>query len=238
MTRAATDRHSRHEGFMLARLAALMFSVLALLSVARAEDNAYPINGEDGTPVLNHKVPEDALAVLQKLPRAVIIGDPNGDVTLVEFYDLNCPFCRKASVDVRELMAQDKKLKVVLVPFPVLGIPSIQAGRVEFALAGMVTPQQFYVFHQKIFGGRGVVDGERALAVAAELGLDPAKLTKAANEDSIVAAMKAHVGAGDALDLQATPSFVIGDIAIVGYPGRAELEKAVKSARACGKAAC
>jgi protein-disulfide isomerase len=50
--------------------------------------------------------------------------------------------------------------------------------------------------------------------------------------------MKAHVGAGDALDLQATPSFVVGDIAIVGYPGRAELEKAVKSARACGKAAC
>ena len=223
---------------MLARLAALMFSVLALLPVARAEDNAYPINGEDGTPVLNHKVPEDALAVLQKLPRAVVIGDPKGDVTLVEFYDLNCPFCRKASADVRELMAQDKKLKVVLVPFPVLGIPSIQAGRVEFALAKMVTPQQFYVFHQKIFGGRGVVDGERALAVAAELGLDPAKLTKAANDDSIVVAMKAHVGAGDALDLQATPSFVIGDIAIVGYPGRAELEKAVRSARACGKAAC
>jgi protein-disulfide isomerase len=119
-----------------------------------------------------------------------------------------------------------------------LGIPSIQAGRVEFALAKMVTPQQFYTFHQKIFSGRGVVDGERALAVAAELGLDPAKLTKAANDDSIVAAMKAHVGAGDALDLQATPSFVVGDIAIVGYPGRAELEKAVKSARACGKAAC
>jgi len=223
---------------MLARLAALMFSVLALLPVARAEDNAYPINGEDGTPVLNHKVPEDALAVLQKLPRAVVIGDPKGDVTLVEFYDLNCPFCRKASADVRALMAQDKKLKVVLVPFPVLGIPSIQAGRVEFALARMVTPQQFYAFHQKIFGGRGVVDGERALAVAAELGLDPAKLTKAANDDSIVAAMKAHVGAGDALDLQATPSFVIGDVAIVGYPGRAELEKAVRSARACGKAAC
>jgi protein-disulfide isomerase len=68
--------------------------------------------------------------------------------------------------------------------------------------------------------------------------LDPAKLTKAANDDSIVVAMKAHVGAGDALDLQATPSFVVGDIAIVGYPGSAELEKAVKSVRACGKAAC
>jgi protein-disulfide isomerase len=223
---------------MLARLAALMFCVLALVPPARADDNAYPINGEDGTPVLNHKVPEDALAVLQKLPRAVTVGNPNGDVTLVEFYDLNCPFCRKASTDVREMMAQDKKLKVVLVPFPVLGIPSIQAGRVEFALAKMVTPQQFYTFHQKIFAGRGVVDGERALAVAAELGIDPVRLTKAANDDAIVAAMKAHVGAGDALDLAATPSFVVGDIAIVGYPGRAELEKAVKSARACGKAAC
>jgi protein-disulfide isomerase len=219
---------------MLARFAALVLWVFVFAPAAGAQDNAYPINGEDGTPVLNHRVPEDALAVLQKLPRAVIVGNPNGDVTLVEFYDLNCPFCRKASADVRELMAQDKKLKVVLVPFPVLGIPSIQAGRVEFAL----TPQQFYTFHQKIFSGRGVVDGERALAVAAELGIDAAKLTKAANDDSIVAAMKAHVGAGDALDLQATPSFIVGDVAIVGYPGRAELEKAVKSARACGKAAC
>src|SRR5258708_12961916 len=131
---------------MLARLVALAFCVLALAPSARAQSNAYPINGEDGTPVLNHKAPEDALAVLQKLPRAVVIGDPNGDVTLVEFYDLNCPFCRKASADVRALMAQDKKLKVVLVPFPVLGIPSIQAGRVEFALAGMVTPPPFYTF--------------------------------------------------------------------------------------------
>src|SRR4051812_14934241 len=233
-----TDRHSCREGFMLVRLAALFLCTFLLVPAAGAQDNAYPINGEDGTPVLNHKVPEDALAVLQGLPRAVTLGDSNGDVTLVEFYDLNCPFCRKASADVRELMAHDKKLKVVLVPFPVLGIPSIQAGRVEFALAKMLTAQQFYTFHQKIFSGRGVVDGERALAVAAELGMDPARLTQAANDDSIVAAMKAHVGAGDALDLAATPSFVVGDIAIVGYPGRAELEKAVKSARACGKAAC
>src|SRR5689334_3806030 len=104
-----TDRRSCHEDFMLARLAALIVGLLALVSLARALDNAYPINGEDGTPVLNHKVPEDAMAVLARLPRAVTVGNPNGDVTLVEFYDLNCPFCRKASVDVRELMAQDKK---------------------------------------------------------------------------------------------------------------------------------
>src|SRR5882757_4401845 len=238
MTRATIDRISFREGFMLARLAVLVLCVLGFAPAVRAQDNAYPINGEDGTPVLNHKVPEDALAVLAKLPRAVTVGNPNGDVTLVEFYDLNCPFCRKAAADVREMMAQDKQLKVILVPFPVLGIPSIQAGRVEFALAKLMTPQQFYAFHQKIFGGRGVVDGERALAVAAELGFDKAKLTAAANDDKIVDAMKAHVGAGDALDLQATPSFVVGDIAIVGYPGRAELDKAVKSARACHKAAC
>ncbi len=61
---------------MLPRLAALVLCGLAFAPAARAQGNAYPINGEDGTPVLNHKVPEDALAVLEKLPRAVTVGNP------------------------------------------------------------------------------------------------------------------------------------------------------------------
>src|SRR5207302_6179094 len=124
------------------------------------------------------------------LSHVVSVGNRRGDVTVYEFYDLNCPYCRKASVDLRAMLAADKKLDVVLVPFPVLGIPSIQAVRVEFALAQIASPVKFYLFHQKMFSGRGVNEGERALSAAEGLGFPREKLIALANADSITDAMK------------------------------------------------
>ena len=89
-----------------------------------------------------------------------------------------------------------------------------------------------------MFSGRGVVDGERALAGARELGFAREKVLEVANADETTEAMKAHVALGDRLQMQATPSFVVQDVAIIGYPGCAEMEKIVKAVRACGKAAC
>ena len=89
----------------------------------------------------------------------------------MEFYDLNCPYCRSASGDLDALIAADKKLRLVLVPFPVLGVQSIIAGRVEIAVAKTASPEQFYSFHRKIYEGRGVIDGDRALSVARDLKL-------------------------------------------------------------------
>jgi protein-disulfide isomerase len=89
-----------------------------------------------------------------------------------------------------------------------------------------------------MFSGRGVVDGERALAAAKELGFEREKVIAAANAEAITDAMKAHVRLGDTLQAQATPSFVVRDVAIVGYPGRAAMEKIVKAVRTCGKAEC
>ena len=127
---------------------------------------------------------------------------------------------------------------LVLVPFPVLGIPSIQSGRVEFALTKLASPVKFYLFHQKAFSGRGVVDGERALSIAKDLGFEREKLIEAANADEITEAMKAHVRFGDTLQMQATPSFVVQDVAIIGYPGRPGMEKIIQAVRKCGKAQC
>jgi protein-disulfide isomerase len=220
--------------FMINRLIAISLIVVAS-ACARAEPARYNIIGMDGTPVMNHVVPVETGDTISKLSHVVSVGNAEGDVTIFEFYDLNCPYCRKASVDLRAMLAEDN---LVLIPFPVLGIPSIQAGRVEFALAEIGSPLKFYLFHQKIFSGRGVVDGERALGIAQELGFAREKLLQLANTEKVTDAMKAHVAIGDKYDMQATPSFVIRDVAIIGYPGREALEKIVRAVRQCGKAEC
>jgi len=223
---------------MISRLLAAAFLTVLSASAAFAAEASYKIIGLDGTPVTNHVVPAETGDEIRKLSHVVSVGNPKGDVTIFEFYDLNCPYCRRASVDLRAMLAADKKLDVVLVPFPVLGIPSIQAGRVEFALAQIASPLKFYLFHQKMFSGRGVNDGERALSAAEGLGFAREKLIALANADSITDAMKAHVAVGDKYNMQVTPSLVIGDVAIIGYPGLASLEKIVAALRKCGKAAC
>jgi protein-disulfide isomerase len=168
----------------------------------------------------------------------VTVGNPNGKTTLVEFYDLNCPYCRIASADIADMVDLDPNLKLVLVPFPVLGIPSIAASQVELAVAKLATPQQFYAFHRKIYAQRGTTDGVRALAVAQSLGLDVKKLAALGDSDDITETMKDHVRLGDSLGLAATPSFIIGGVAILGYPGRYRLQAIVDAASTCGKVVC
>ena len=82
------------------------------------------------------------------------------------------------------------------------------------------------------------LDGVRALAAARELGLDAGALAKAANSDEVTAAMKSHVQLADALGLFATPSFVVKDVAINGYPGRKAMEGIIRSLRRCNNVVC
>lgn len=221
-------------------LAAFFTVALSFLAVsfAQAQRASYTIVADDGKPVANHVIPRELVGAVEKMPGVVAVGNPRGDVTIAEFYDLNCPYCRRASADIHALIKADRKLRVLLVPFPVLGIPSVLAGRVELAVAKTASPEVFYQFHRKIYEGRGVIDGQRALDVAAALKLDQKKLLALADADEITDIMKSHVRLGDALGLVATPSYVIGGLAIVGHPGRNALEAIVAAMRKCGKAVC
>ncbi|MFL9825485.1 DsbA family protein [Rhodoplanes sp. SY1] len=209
------------------------------LAPAGAQDGSlFPITGEDGKPVVNYKVPVELESRIEEMPGVVVIGNKKGDVTLAEFYDLNCPFCRKAAADAGMLVATDKELRLVLVPFPVLGVPSIQAGRIELAVAKLGTPEQFLAFHRRVFSVRGTIDGARALAVVKELGMSVPAITKAADDDATTDTMLAHVRLGNSLGLQATPSWVIKGVAVLGHPGRKALEQMVASVRRCDQVSC
>jgi protein-disulfide isomerase len=196
----------------------------------------YPLVGDEGQDLPNHRV--RLLGPIDRLAGVVVVGNRAGKKTLTEFYDLNCPYCRVASADIADMLAHDRELRLVLVPYPVLGIPSIAAGRVELAVAKLGTPEQFYAFQRQIFSQRGTVDGQRALEVAHGLGLNEAALTKLGNSDEITRTMKNLVNLGTALGLEATPSFIAGGVAILGYPGRHALQAIADAVGACGKVVC
>jgi protein-disulfide isomerase len=223
---------------------ALLIVISAITAVAGTQGrdrsmqyvSEYPLTGDDGQKVPNHTV--KLIGPIDEMPGVVTVANSAGKTTLVEFYDLNCPYCRIASADIADLTDLDPQLKLVLVPFPVLGVPSIAAGRVELAVAKLGTPQQFYDFHKKIYAQRGVTDGTRALEVAAALGFDPKKLAAVGDSEETTRIMKDHVRLGDSLGLAATPSFIVVGVAILGYPGRYRLQAILDAAASCGKVTC
>ncbi|MDO9560895.1 MAG: thioredoxin domain-containing protein, partial [Bradyrhizobium sp.] len=108
-----------------------------------------------------------------KSPRGVTVGARDGDVTMVEFFDYNCGYCKRAMMDMMELMKSDPKLKVVLKEFPVLGPTSVEAAQVGVAVR-MQDPsgKKYLDFHQRLLNGRGQADKARSMAAAKEAGVD------------------------------------------------------------------
>jgi protein-disulfide isomerase len=171
-------------------------------------------------------------------PRSVVVGNPKGDITLIEFFDYNCGFCKRALADLLELMREDPKLRVVLKEFPVLGEGSVDAARVGVAVYMQDKSGKKYLdFHQKLLGSRGPIDKARALAVAKEVGLDVARIERDMASDEVRAALAENMQLAEALGLNGTPSYVVGDDVVIGAVGRDALKQKVSSSR-CGQVAC
>jgi len=171
-------------------------------------------------------------------PRQVTIGNPQGDVTFVEFFDYNCGYCKRAMSDMMDLMKHDPKLKVVLKEFPVLGPASVEAARVAVAVRMQdKTGKKYLDFHQKLLSGRGQVDKARAIAAAKEAGLDVARIERDLNSDEVKQTLEESLKLAEKLGLNGTPSYVIGPNVVVGAVGLDQLKEKVNSAR-CGKATC
>jgi protein-disulfide isomerase len=182
-------------------------------------------------------VKEHSAAIFSS-PRQVTLGNPQGDVTIVEFFDYNCGYCKRAMADMLDLLKNDAKLKFVLKEFPVLGEGSVQAAQVAAAVRMQdKTGKKYLEFHQKLLGSRGQVDKARALAVAKEIGLDMARIEKDMASDEAKATIEENLKLADALGLNGTPSYVVGADVVVGAVGLNALKEKVNSAR-CGKAAC
>jgi protein-disulfide isomerase len=224
---------------MIARVA-LVLTLMLVSVVAEAQQFGparFPIRDDDGDPISNHALSAGQMKQVAGLPGLVEVSG-KGDVTLYQFYDLNCPFCREAAADVDELIRTDQALRLVFVPYPVLSVQSVAGARVELALRELGTPKQFLEFHRKIYAGRGIIDGQRALAVVQAMGFDRQKVIDAANAQRVTATMTAHAKLGTALKLMATPAYVVAGVAILGHPGLEPLRKVIASVRRCKAVVC
>src|SRR5215217_5794626 len=140
-----------------------------------------------------------------------VVGNPSGDVTLVEFFDYNCGYCKRALGDLKALMKADPKLRVVLKDFPVLGPESVEASRVALAVRQQIQGDRLFEYHVKLLETRGPVNGARALAVAREMGLDVERIKTEMESPEVRAVLQENLGLGDKLGLSGTPAFVVGD---------------------------
>lgn len=171
-------------------------------------------------------------------PRGVTVGAKDGDVTMVEFFDYNCGYCKRAMIDMLALMKEDPKLKVVLKEFPVLGPGSVEAAQVAVAVRMQdKTGQKYLQFHEKLLGGRGQADKAHALAAAKEVGLNMAQLEKDMASPEVKETLQENFKLAEALGMNGTPSYVIGDSVVVGAVGLEALRERVNTTR-CGKATC
>ena len=176
--------------------------------------------------------------VIFNSPRGVTLGNKDGDVTFVEFFDYNCGYCKRAMLDMMELMKSDPKLKVVLKEFPVLSAGSVEAAQVGVAVR-MQDPsgKKYLDFHQKLLTGRGAADKARAMAVAKEIGLDMAKLEKDLSSAEVRNTLEENFKLAEAMGMNGTPSYVIGKQVVIGAVGAESLREKINNAR-CGKATC
>ncbi|GKQ51303.1 DsbA family protein [Bradyrhizobium sp. Ce-3] len=171
-------------------------------------------------------------------PRGVMLGNKDGDVTFVEFFDYNCGYCKRAMSDMLDLMKADPKLKVVLKEFPVLSQGSVEAAQVAVAVRMQdPTGKKYLEFHQKLLGGRGAADKARALAVAKDVGLDMTKLEKDMASPEVKATIEENFRLAESMGMNGTPSYVIGKQVVIGAVGVDNLKEKIGIAR-CGKATC
>ncbi|KJC45166.1 hypothetical protein UP09_15640 [Bradyrhizobium sp. LTSP885] len=171
-------------------------------------------------------------AALFSSPHQVTLGNPDGDVTLVEFFDYSCGFCKRALPDLLTLLKDDPKLKVVLKELPILGPGSLDAARVAVAVRMQDAGGEKYVaFHQALLGSPGQAGKEKALAAARDQGLDMARLEQDMASDEIVATFKEDVQLASAIGITGTPGYVIGKQVVYGAVGIAELKRQITAAR-------
>lgn len=167
----------------------------------------------------------------------IVLGNPEGDVTLVEFFDYNCGYCRRALGDMQALLETDENVRFIMKEFPILSEGSVQSARVSLAVHALA-PEKYEEFHTQMFTTRGQADGEKAMRIATELGLDEGEVARIADADETSQEITQARALADQLGMSGTPSYVLGDEVVRGAVGLEALREKIANLRACGSTAC
>ncbi len=167
----------------------------------------------------------------------LVIGNPEGKVAMVEFFDYNCGFCKRSLPDVIKLKNTNPDLKIVIKEFPILGPGSREAARYALA-ARKQGMDKYWKLHAALLEHRGRVNGAVALKIAKQVGLDIEKLKKDAQSPEIDRTLELNLSLANALGIRGTPAFVIGDRLVPGALGYKKLNAVVHELRKKGCKVC
>ncbi|WP_315923363.1 DsbA family protein [Mesorhizobium sp. SP-1A] len=159
-----------------------------------------------------------------------VVGNPKGKVTIVEFYDYNCGFCKRAIEDMQALTKTNPELRFVLKEFPILGPDSHKASIVSMAFHKMM-PEKYGEFHTALLGGAGRATEAAAIKVALSLGADEKKLREGMKDPSINEAFSRTYDLASKLAISGTPSYVIGNEVVFGALGKDVLAEKIAAAK-------
>lgn len=151
--------------------------------------------------------------VLLNDPNAPVLGNPDGDVTVVEFFDYNCPYCRQVKPSVEMLLEEDPEVKLVYREWPILGEGSVFAARAALAAREQ---GKYEEFHWAMMGMQGRAEEASVLRIATEIGLDIDRLRRDMESEEIDEHLATSVRLTQELGFNGTPAFVIGDVLVPG----------------------
>ncbi|WP_305987462.1 DsbA family protein [Roseibium sp. MMSF_3544] len=179
----------------------------------------------------------DSADILFNSTRQVVLGNPQGSVTLVEFFDYNCGYCKRAYGDMVRLIEENPDLKVVLKEFPVLGQGSVEAAQVAVAV-NSIAPEKYPDFHEALLLSRGQANLASAVAAATDLGISEEELQAAMSTDEAGQTIEEVYTLANRLGLTGTPSYVVGNEVVMGAVGYDQLSSKLDALKNCGQTTC
>lgn len=161
-------------------------------------------------------------------PTSQSIGNPNGDVTVVLFFDYRCPYCKQGIDQEKALLSSDPKVKLVYKEFPILGPQSIAASRAAIA---SVRQGKYLAFHDAMMAYRGAFADEDIFSMAQDVGIDVNKLMSDMGGDDITTILRTNFALAQSLGINGTPAYVVGGRLLGGVTSAADFKQLVAEAR-------
>ncbi len=161
----------------------------------------------------------------------LVAGNPNGSITLVEYFDYNCGYCKRALPDVLKLIDEDKDLRIVMKEFPILGPGSTYAARAALASRKQ---GKYWDFHVALLEQRGAVNEDRVNVVAEKVGLNLEQLKADMKSEEVEQTIAENMAVAQSLGINGTPAFIIGEQVIPGAVGFSSLAGAISELRDAG----
>lgn len=166
---------------------------------------------------------------LNEDPLSPVLGNPEGDVTVVEFFDYRCPYCRRAAEVLQELVAVDPNVRLVMKEYPILSQESVEAARVALAAAKQ---NRYEVFHFALMEKGGSMSEAEVMAIAEASGLDMVRLQQDLQLPEIEEALRRNYALAEAIGVNGTPAMVVGNTLVPGVVSLERLRNLVAEARA------